>query len=224
MNSLQTKKNGLRKQLAGYGVLKRGGLNEHSDYKYFSEAQYKMLFVDLFSAHGLELQATTVSVESIEGTKNMPYGRRVTVKYILKDSDTNEFEESVFVGEGMDNMDKAIYKAYTGSLKYYFATTFNVATGDDAEKSGKVEGYEFIQPHQIEVIKNFYKPDDMEKLLKANKITKIEDMPFEKAADYLEKIRVIIKAKSPKNETPKAEIMDSDMIQIPGPSDENDGI
>ena len=46
---LQKKKNALRKELKEKGVLKKGATNEFDKYKYFSEAQYKELFTELFS-------------------------------------------------------------------------------------------------------------------------------------------------------------------------------
>ena len=53
---LQKKKNSLRKALKEKGVLAKGGENKFDHYSYFSEAQYKELFTELFSAHGLELK------------------------------------------------------------------------------------------------------------------------------------------------------------------------
>lgn len=139
---LQSKKNALRKALSEKGVMEKDKENAHSHYKYFSESGYKKLFTELFSAHGLELSVTEKSVDNIEGTSNMPFGRRVTLVFTLTDTDTGYFEVSEFSGEGMDMGDKGIYKAYTGALKYYLASTFNVATGDDPETespSGKKE-------------------------------------------------------------------------------------
>lgn len=131
---LQTKKNKLRKALAEKGRLGKDRENTYDKYTYFSEAGYKELFTELFSAHGLELSTTEVETIEIQGTNNMPFGRKTTLEFILTDIDTGFCETSRFSGEGMDRGDKAIYKAYTGALKYYFASTFNVATGDDPEK------------------------------------------------------------------------------------------
>ena len=53
---LQQKKNELRKELKEKGVLKKGATNEYDKYNYFSEAQYKELFTELFSKYKLELK------------------------------------------------------------------------------------------------------------------------------------------------------------------------
>ncbi len=130
---LQAKKNALRKDLAARGILQKGATNSYDHYKYFSEAQYKALFTELFSAYGLEHRASEVSVTEFQGTNSQPIGRRVTMDFTLTDVETGYGETCRCSGEGIDKGDKAIYKAQTGALKYYLATTYMVATGDDPE-------------------------------------------------------------------------------------------
>ena len=132
--ALQKKKNALRKALKEKGVLKKGGKNDFDRYKYFSEAQYKELFTELFSEYGLELKFTELEYNTFEGTDKQANGRMPKIQFTLFDIDTGFGEDSVITGEGIDKGDKAGYKAYTGALKYYLANTFMVATGDDPEK------------------------------------------------------------------------------------------
>lgn len=131
---LQQKKNALRKTLKEKGVLQKGGNNSYDKYKYFSEAQYKELFTELFSKHGLELKFTELEYNTFEGTEKQANGRMPKLQFTLFDTETGFFENTVVTGEGIDKGDKAGYKAYTGALKYYLANTFMVATGDDPEK------------------------------------------------------------------------------------------
>ena len=131
---LQQKKNALRKALKEKGVLQKGGTNQFDRYKYFSEAQYKELFTELFSDHGLELKFTELSYDTFDGPEKQANGRMPRIKFSLMDIDTGFGEDTVITGEGIDKGDKAGYKAYTGALKYYLANTFMVATGDDPEK------------------------------------------------------------------------------------------
>lgn len=131
--ALQQKKNSLRKALAQKGTIKKDKSNTYDRYSYLSEAGYKELFTTLLSEYKLELTTTEVVVVDIEATEKQPFGRRVTLEFKLTDIDTGYSEASQFSGEGFDKGDKGIYKAYTGALKYYLASTFNVATGDDAE-------------------------------------------------------------------------------------------
>lgn len=134
---LAQKKNAVRKVLKEKGILQRKGANTFDKYSYFSEAQYKELFTDLFAECGLELTASVMNIKEYEGTAKQPFGRIVCVAYLLTDIDTGFSERSDVYGDGMDKGDKGIYKAYTGSLKYYLANTFMVATGDDPEKHDK---------------------------------------------------------------------------------------
>lgn len=130
---LQQKKNAVRKILAKKGVLQRQGTNTFDKYKYFTEAQYKTLFTDLFSDNGLELSFKEESYLPFDGTDKQPFGRMVKITFSLIDIDTGFSEDSTITGEGLDKGDKAGYKAYTGALKYWLANTFMVATGDDPE-------------------------------------------------------------------------------------------
>lgn len=131
---LQTKKNALRKALREKGVLKKGATNNYDKYSYFSEAQYKELFTELFSQNGLELKFDEVEYGTFDGTDKQANGRMPKLQFTLFDIDTGFGETTTITGEGIDKGDKAGYKAYTGALKYYLADTFMVATGDDPEK------------------------------------------------------------------------------------------
>lgn len=132
-SQLQSKKNNLRKMLKEKGILKREGNNTFDKYKYFSEAQYKQLFTELFSVAKLELSFTELEYATFEGSEKQANGRMPKLEFILTDVDTGFYEKTVITGEGIDKGDKAGYKAYTGAIKYYLANTFLVATGDDPE-------------------------------------------------------------------------------------------
>lgn len=132
-SALQKKKNKVRSSLYQMGMLKRDGSNNFDHYKYFSEAQYKLLFNELFSTCGLELKFTELEYDTFDGTDKQANGRMPKLEFTLFDIDTGFYEKTVITGEGIDKGDKAGYKAYTGALKYFLADTFMVATGDDPE-------------------------------------------------------------------------------------------
>jgi len=184
---LQMKKNALRKMLKEKGVLKKGGKNEYSKYSYFTEAQYKELFTELFSEVGLELKFTEIEYATFDAGKSN--GRMPKLMFTLMDIDTGYGEETVITGEGLDTGDKAGYKAYTGALKYYLANTFMVATGDDPEKDtpNVKTGEKKATPNQIEFLRARYQGENREKLLKANNLEKIEDISAAKASEIIEK-------------------------------------
>ena len=191
---LQQKKNALRKELKERGVLKKGGKNDFDHYTYFSEAQYKELFTELFSKHGLELNFNEIGYEMFEGTEKQSNGRLTKVEFELIDIDSGFSETSVITGEGIDKGDKAGYKAYTGALKYYLADKFMVATGDDAEKDSPNEKMNDVKtrkasPKQVEVLAKVYQGENLTKLLQLCKIERLEDMPMDKASELIGKLK-----------------------------------
>lgn len=189
---LQQKKNQLRKMLKEKGVLKKGGRNEFSKYSYFSEAQYKELFTELFSEVGLELKFTELDYAIYDGGKNN--GRMPKLQFTLMDIETGYGEDTVITGEGQDTGDKAGYKAYTGAVKYYLANTFLVATGDDPEKdSPNGKAVPRATAEQIKFLEERYKDDNLLKLLKANGIKNLKEMPEEKARELIGKWQLMEK-------------------------------
>lgn len=191
---LQQKKNALRKVLKEKGVLTKKAKNEYDNYTYFSEAQYKELFTGLFADCGLELKFNEIAYETFTGSEKRSNGRMPKLEFELMDIETGFGETTVITGEGIDSGDKAGYKAYTGALKYYLANTFMVATGDDPEKESpnetmntKVE--KKATPNQIKFLSSTYTGENLEKLLKANGLEKLEDMPLSKASELIGKIK-----------------------------------
>ncbi len=187
---LQQKKNNLRKTLKEKGILKKGKTNDFDNYQYFSEAQYKELFTDLFSACGLELTPNELDYSMFEGTEKQANGRNVKIEFTLTDIETGFYETSIVTGEGIDKGDKAGYKADTGALKYYLANTFMVATGDDPEKespdnkmNNKVD--KKATPKQVETLKKYYTGENLDKLLETNKLEKLEDISMTKASELI---------------------------------------
>ena len=132
--SLQKKKNKIRKELHERGILPKGAHNDYDNYDYFSEAQYKELFTELFSKNGIELKIDEVDYDTFDGSDKQPFGRTVTLACTLIDIDTGYSETTKHTGEGLDRGDKAGYKATTGAIKKFLSSTFLVATKDDPER------------------------------------------------------------------------------------------
>ena len=196
---LQAKKNSLRKMLKEKGILKREGNNTFDNYKYFSEAQYKQLFTELFSAVKLELSFTELEYATFEGSEKRANGRMPKLEFRLMDVDTGFYEATVITGEGIDKGDKAGYKAYTGAIKYYLANTFLVATGDDPEKESpentmnkKNPPKQATEKHatekQIEMIKKLAK--EKGKTIDEELLNKLTMKKASDTIDYLNKLEV----------------------------------
>ena len=192
-----------------------GATNKYDNYDYFSEEQYKELFTELFSEHGLELKFTEIEHEMFDGTEKQGNGRKVKLEFYLFDIETGFYETTAVSGEGIDKGDKAVYKAYTGALKYYLADTFIVPTKDDPEKESqsvkmtnrdKSQSYvpaykDYGAPEQkqadverkasaaqVAVLAKAYTGDNLDKLLIANGVEKIEDLSMKKASDIITKL------------------------------------
>lgn len=182
---LQQKKMNLRADLFNKGILPREGNNTYDKYKYFTEAQYKLLFTELFPRHGLEITMNELSYDFFESkSQAMPNGRKVTFEVVLTDCESGFYETVVVSGEGLDKGDKGGYKAYTGALKYYLANNFMVATGADAEsESPQAETVVKATAKQVQLLAKYYKDENLTKLLASNNISKLEDISKEKATE-----------------------------------------
>lgn len=192
---LQQKKNALRKALKEKGVLQKGGKNDYDHYSYFSEAQYKQLFTELFSDHGLELAFTELEYGTFEGTEKQANGRMPKIQFTLFDIETGFYEDTVITGEGIDKGDKAGYKAYTGALKYYLANTFMVATGDDPEKDSPAQKMNdrkerMASPKQVEVISRIFQDGERRaEMLNFYGITDIAQLTMKQASDLISNMK-----------------------------------
>jgi hypothetical protein len=196
--SLQKKKNKVRKELHERGILPKGAHNDYDNYDYFSEAQYKELFTELFSKHGIELIIDEVDYGTFDGTDKQPFGRVVTIACTLIDIDTGYSETSRHTGEGLDRGDKAGYKATTGAIKKFLSSTFLVATKDDPEREDdkpqpkrnttykKTAG---ITDGQKTVIKNLYEKDvdGLKKELASINKKKVDELTVTEASNIIQK-------------------------------------
>lgn len=188
--ALQQKKNALRKALKEKGILKRAGQNDFDHYKYFSEAQYKELFTELFSQTGLELKFNEVDYLPFDGPEKQANGRMVRLEFDLIDTETGFYETTTITGEGIDKGDKAGYKAYTGAIKYYLADTFLVATGDDPEAESpdeKMNTAKKATDNQIATIRKIISETNIPVLLRYYNVEKLEDLTIQQASDCIRK-------------------------------------
>lgn len=202
--SLQKKKNAVRKELHERGILPKGAHNDYDNYDYFSEAQYKELFTELFSKHGIELIIDESDYGTFDGTDKQPFGRVVTLACTLIDIDTGYSETSRHTGEGLDRGDKAGYKATTGAIKKFLSSTFLVATKDDPEREDdkpvskktysktttKVTKLptNCITRGQLAMIKSLFKDskEELKEMMTPYKKKKIEELTMEEASQIIE--------------------------------------
>lgn len=120
--------------------VKKSGWNDFHKYAYASEADIVDGIRPILAEAGLALWTTVVS-ESRDlrpmhnkykpnDPPHMKWFTKVGVKFILGDAETGETLESIYYGEGEDESDKGLYKAYTGAQKYFLTKTFLISSGD----------------------------------------------------------------------------------------------
>jgi len=151
------KKNEVRKAIVEKGAVKKEGKNLFDNYKYITEAQYKALINEVISKIGLEFSSGVDEVMSLAGSEKQPNARLVKMHFTLADVDTGYSETESAFGEALDKGDKAIYKAYTGALKYFIANNFLIEGGDEAEKespTGKLVERNFSPNQALQRLEN----------------------------------------------------------------------
>ena len=111
----------------------KDGKNMHQSYKFISEKQYKHNFKAARRKAGLLWECECVCSEYIPAISDKMHLIRGIFLGRLTDPNTGEHREYHFEGTGADNGDKALYKAYTGGLKFWLADQYLVAEGNDPE-------------------------------------------------------------------------------------------
>lgn len=124
-------------------------------------------------------------------TKSNQLYMRLEITYRFVNVDKpEEFIEIKSYGDGIDSGDKAPGKAMTYGDKYALMKGYKISTGDDPDKDASPEdGYtkeeKTASPKQVEILEKYYKGDNLAKLLEANEISSLEEMPMKKAAELI---------------------------------------
>ncbi len=142
--SLVTKLSEVMKEV---GRLEKTGYNEHFKYKYLKESDLVEKLSALLADRHIFITSSVKSVETVEVFKVVPKtGQVVTTKmgvlrveYTFHDGDSGEKLVQEGAGEIEQDGGKGLYKAITGSMKYFLMKNFLVATGDDPEQYHKAE-------------------------------------------------------------------------------------
>jgi hypothetical protein len=111
----------------------KDGKNMHQSYKFISEKQYKHNFKAARRKAGLLWECECLYAEYIPAISDKMHLVRGSFVGRLTDPETGDYREYHFEGTGADNGDKALYKAYTGGLKFFLADQYLVAEGNDPE-------------------------------------------------------------------------------------------
>lgn len=122
--------------------------------------------------------------ESKSTTVMQVFLRIQTIYRFVNIEKPDEFVDIIAFGDGIDTGDKAPGKAMTYSDKYALMKAYKIIASDEETKPKR----ETATKKQIEILLKSYKGENLNKLLKANKISKIEDIPKIKASELIEKL------------------------------------
>lgn len=122
----------LRKVLSSF-VWKKDGKNLQQQYKYITEAQYKMYFEQALETVGLDYKMDLDELNFNQNITDKMHLTTINVTIQIIEPDTGEVRVYKTFGTGADMSDKGLYKAMTGALKYFIATNFLVAENTEPE-------------------------------------------------------------------------------------------
>lgn len=132
----------------------KDGINRHQSYRFISEAQYKTNFKKALKQVGLLWFVDEIGHEFVGSVSDKMHLILTNFKGTITDPDTGEFREYFYSGSGADNGDKALYKAYTGGLKFFISSNFLVSEDNDPENDETpVSKPSYTKPEEREEIK-----------------------------------------------------------------------
>lgn len=115
----------------------KSGRNEFHRYDYATEADVVEAVRHGMAERRLVMFPSVEDVAFIDVASEKGKSQRLCtakVVFTVEDGDSGETRSFKMVGQGMDQGDKAFYKAITGAEKYAVMKLFMMATGDDAEQ------------------------------------------------------------------------------------------
>lgn len=118
------------------GKVEKKGTNTEQKYKFASHSDIIQELRKIIADEGIYILPKPRSYDTREiKSKYGTLGQAVIMQmdFEIIDTETGYCIPVRWFGEGHDYGDKAIYKSYTGALKYFLLDTFMISTGDDPE-------------------------------------------------------------------------------------------
>lgn len=135
--------------LEGVRRVEKSGFNKFHNYAYASEGDIVDGIRPILAEAGLALwtnilhqERTVQNVFSKGKNVGQKTFTKVLMEFTIGCSDTGAVLVSQYWGEGEDESDKGLYKAYTGAQKYFLSKTFLISSGDtdpEQDHSGQYE-------------------------------------------------------------------------------------
>lgn len=160
--------------------LKKSGENKFAGFKYYELKDFVPKVIELCNKHKL---FTGISFTKEEA--------------ILQIINTEKVEEQILYKSPMEELElkgcnkvQALGGTETYQRRYLYMSAFDIVENDmfDAQSGTDNNSDEKATEKQLKVIGYYYKDENLEKLLIANNIDKIEDLPKTKATEIIKKI------------------------------------
>lgn len=170
----------------GVSNIPKRGHNDHYNYDYILAADAVEHLRKFCSQENLVVTALRVvsseKVRDVQGKTTLQAIIQVVIDYLIADPDSGESIVVRWTGEGADVLDKGVYKAMTGCLKYFLLQFFMVGGEDmDAENPKHEPRKEEMQQPAGKATRRSAKASDSEsgstgRVASANKISYIQDL------------------------------------------------
>lgn len=181
----------------------KGKTNSQQNFKYRGIDDVMNVFQPILAKHKVFIVPQVLEQKREERTTsrggNLIYSI-CKIKYTFYAEDGSNVE-AIVIGEGMDSGDKATNKAMAIAMKYAMFQVFCIPTEEmkdpDSETSPESKSEQIvtevskdtkITPVQIKEIVKIYAGENLEKLLKANGLEKLQDMSMIKASEIIKKV------------------------------------
>lgn len=160
--------------------LKKSGENKFAGFKYYELKDFVPTIIELCNKHKLFTGISFTKEEAILKIVNIEKTDEV-IEY------TSPMEELELKG---CNKVQALGGTETYQRRYLYMSAFDIVENDmfDSQSGTDKNSDEKATEKQLKVINYYYKGETLEKLLLANEIDKIEDLPKTKATEIIKKL------------------------------------
>ena len=164
--------------------LKKSGENKFAGFKYYELADFTPVIINLCNEVGLFTKVT--------------FDNEIAKLIIINSDKPDQREEYTSPMRTLElkgcNQIQALGGVETYSRRYLYMSAFDIIENDMFDgKSGDTTSSEprkvtKATPKQVELLLKYYQGDNLAKLLEVNQISKIEDLPVQKASEIIKKI------------------------------------
>ena len=173
--------------------LKKSGKNKFAGFDYFELADFLPKLNELMLSEGLNdrfyIKDDLATLEIQKGGEINTY----TMPFVMFETPTNRREDKttgeVYEVKTMQDIQ------YLGALntyykRYLYINAFGITDGEiiDSMNNEEIKSEPKATPKQVEVLLEIYKDENLKKLLEANKINSINELPMKKASELIKKI------------------------------------